>query len=83
MWEKSMNQLGDYWSNKLNSDGPAGELNVPPIPISGFNNDNHESSENNSDDESDENSNDESSDTSNDESTETSKSDSTPSFGLA
>lgn len=36
MWEKSVIQLGDFWSNKIGNDGAAGEWDVPPIPIKGI-----------------------------------------------
>lgn len=34
--EKQLVQLADYWSAKLNSEGPIGEWNSSPIPIKGI-----------------------------------------------
>lgn len=45
MWEKSVIQLGDYWSGKINSDGATGEWNIPPIPIKGISDKDESSSE--------------------------------------
>lgn len=34
--EKCLIELGEYWSGKINSEGPAGKWDVPPIPIKGI-----------------------------------------------
>lgn len=34
--EKCLTELGEYWSGKINSEGPAGKWDVPPIPIKGI-----------------------------------------------
>lgn len=50
--EKCLTELGEYWSGKINSEGPAGKWNVPPIPIKGIS-DNESSDDESSDDEED------------------------------
>lgn len=34
--EKCMNQVSEYWSGKVDSEGPAGIYATPPIPIKGY-----------------------------------------------
>ena len=34
--EKCLTQLAEYWSGKLDSEGPVGEYDKPPIPIKGI-----------------------------------------------
>ena len=34
--EKCLVELAEYWSGKVNSEGPAGEYDKPPIPIKGY-----------------------------------------------
>jgi hypothetical protein len=34
--EKCLTELAEYWSGKVNSEGPTGEYNKPPIPIKGI-----------------------------------------------
>lgn len=36
--EKCMTQISEYWSGKLDSEGPAGKYATPPIPIKGYEN---------------------------------------------
>lgn len=34
--EKCMHQVSEYWSGKVDSEGPAGKYAIPPIPIKGY-----------------------------------------------
>lgn len=34
--EKCLTEVAEFWSSKVNSEGPAGEYNKPPIPIKGI-----------------------------------------------
>ena len=34
--EKCLTQLAEYWSGKIDSEGPAGEYDKPPMPIKGI-----------------------------------------------
>lgn len=37
--EKCLTEVAEYWSGKVSSEGPAGEYDIPPIPIKGMTND--------------------------------------------
>lgn len=34
--EKCMAQVSEYWGGKVDSEGPAGQYAIPPIPIKGY-----------------------------------------------
>lgn len=43
--EKCLTELAEYWSGKVNSEGPAGEYDKPPIPIKGISDKEEEAAE--------------------------------------
>lgn len=47
--EKCLTELAEYWSGKVNSEGPTGEYSNPPIPIKGISDKEDDGGEENSD----------------------------------